>query len=297
MKTFIIDGYNKTLFKNVISILLKNNAYHNYIIIDIDDFIKIKNNLPLNITSFLNIDKLKNKIINIDQNKIEFLIIISSSFLEKKIQDYIKNDTILSYYIPHFHFFYIHDQQNIFSMNIFYCSLRIKQSSFFQYFYKPLFFMLYNNYKRCQNIESYYDNINYSATHHYLFQNVIETIFDKMKIKYDFNYIIKLIKNKVNVIFWSGIFLIILKILFYIIFYLPTFIYHKSFFYSINQIKKKPILIIPALSLIIESYYILFIPEIYNLYCLHKLSEKTKFKNNKYYKKKKKNFNKNKYKN
>lgn len=289
---YIIDGYSKTLLKDTIQIYLGKNKNKNntYKFIDIDNF--VINNTEGNFlfyNKFLHVDLFIKELYKINFDTLQGLFIFSTSLLDKQLQQYFFENKILKniFINNQVQYFFLKKKQDLFNLNLFNCTIRITNHLDDLFLYSIASYMLYNYY-RCENIQIYYDlhlkNNKIYQKNQFLYQDLFKKIIIDSGNTYDENKMKKilnsyLLKKKIKYISY-----ILIKIFIHIIFYSPSYVFG---FYLIKkdknylQLSNYKIFLIPTVPLLIPSYMILFIPEIYNFICLKKIIDLKKKKNHK----------------
>lgn len=304
-KVYLFDGFNKSLFKNVLEIYLekkKINIKDKFKIIDIDNYVKYTNkqsdfhfiaktvdkkelidkgafkeeineylydNLTIiifNTSRLIQIDKTINYTDDDDHKSKE--IVIKMNQTEHILVDIeMNNDSI-----------FLEKENDLFKMNLTLCTLRLHDMNTFTNTFMPFGGYIFFNYLECLFIDKYYeDAAKYPEDKNLKFKEAFKyTIEDIFKESYDEDSMISILNSYLLKKQFKSISLIILIILFHLLFYLPYYIL------IILKIKEKKIkiknkvflyilLLFPVSLLIVPSWILLFIPEFINFMALYKL--------------------------
>lgn len=303
-KVYLFDGFNKSLFKNVLEIYLekkKINIKDKFKIIDIDNYVKYTNKqsdfhfiaktvdkkelidegafkeeieeyfnkyytiIIFNTSRLIQIDKTINYT---DESNNDQAIIIKMNQTEHILEDLgMNNDSI-----------FLEKENDLFKMNLTLCTLRLHDMNTFTNTFMPFGGYIFFNYLECLFIDKYYEdeakspedkNFKFKEA----FKYTIEYIF---KESYDEDSMISILNSYLFKKQIKSISFIILIIIFHLLFYLPYYIL------IILKIKEKKIkiknkvllyilLLLPVSLLIVPSWLLLFIPEFINFMALYKL--------------------------
>lgn len=305
-EVYLFDGFNKSLFKNVLEIYLEKkniNIKDKIKIIDIDNYVKYTNKqsdfhfiaktvdkkelidqgafineideylddsnkiIIFNTSRLIQIDKTINYTDDDDPPK-EHARIIKMNQTEHILEDLGMNNNSI----------FLEKENDLFKMNLTLCTLRLHDMNTFTNTFMPFGGYIFFNYLECLFIDKYYEDEAKSPEDKNLkfkeaFKYTIENIF---KEKYDEDMMISILNSYLFKKQIKSISFIILIIIFHLLFYLPYYIL------IISKIKNKKIkiknkvflyilLLFPVLLLIVPSWLLLFIPEFINFMALYKL--------------------------
>lgn len=298
MKFILIDGYNKSLFYNVLKLYLKQKKnYKNYDMIDIDDYVYYeyifkKNHLADKIIIENKFMEKMSFYINENNHNFDLIFIFNTSnIIRDKIfkpqnDNYeIKLDFVSYFFFENqknfddIEFFFLDNKlENYIKMNQFLCTIRFNNIHSFHSTFMPFGGYIFFNYFECIKTKEFYNsniynNLNYQKEN---FISLFQKILRELEAEYDFNLLDNIVKSytRRSHLYWFLIFFIILII--HIVFYLPYYIFfiHKIKNKEIkfkNKLYLLTLLLLPISTFIIPSYGMLFVPEIINIMCFIKL--------------------------